>query len=70
LYYTKETIPTKGFDLMIENCQPFLQAFEELESSSDNKNINKGSGRLLDINTTVSVVVGLSLIPTAWFKEK
>jgi hypothetical protein len=25
---------------------------------------------LLDINTTVSVVVGLSLIPTAWFKEK
>jgi hypothetical protein len=38
--------------------------------AQDNKNINKGSGRLLDINTTVSVVVGLSLIPTAWFKEK
>lgn len=28
----KKMIPTKGSDLMIENCQPFLQAFEEMES--------------------------------------
>ena len=49
LHDTKETIPTKDFDLMIENYQSSVQAFEEMGSSTDDKDVNKSSGRLLSL---------------------
>lgn len=42
---------TKGFDLMTENCQPFLQGFGEKESSTGDQNVNKGRGRLFDLES-------------------
>lgn len=45
----KRQIPTKGFDLMIENYQSSVEAFEEMGSSTDDKDVNKSSGRLLSL---------------------
>ena len=45
----KRQIPTKSFDLMIENYQSSVEAFEEMGSSTDDKEVNKSSGRLLSL---------------------
>ena len=49
MHYTKETIPTKDFDLMIENYQSSAQAFEEMGTSTDDEDVSKSSGSLLSL---------------------